>query len=190
MKKILMGSILISSLLSANNSVQVNINDDTLEVGADLYLNKYYDMNNDSNYYLTVRHLRTEEKNDSTQSLTSLGFKLVNPMTDNNGISLGLGMKSVYSNQISQSFFALPLGLNGRIELNELIYIDAEVSYAPRVLSFADAKSFSDFQARINYKILNNGYVYIGGRNVQTKYEDGTKKKFDNTAFLGFEVKF
>jgi hypothetical protein len=190
MKKILMGSLIASTLLLANNSVQVNVNNDTVEFGADLYLNDYYDVNNNSNYFFTINHLRTENSNGPTQSLSSAGIKLVNPMTDDNGISFGLGIKSVYTNQISQTFFAVPLTLNGRIELSEVIYIDAEASYAPKVLSFSDADRYTDMKARINYKVLSNGYVYVGGRYIKTEYENGMEKSYDSTAFLGFEVKF
>lgn len=191
MKKIILGSLVTGSLLLANNSVQVNVNKDTLELGADIYLNKYYNTNNSSNYYLTAGYLRTEgEKNNDDQSLTSVGFKLINPMTDNYGISLGMGMKSVYSTHESDSFLAIPLTLNGRIEFNEVIYFDANISYAPQVLSFMDGESYRDIQARINYKVLADGYIYLGGRNIETKYENNTRVKFDTSAFVGFEIRF
>ena len=190
MKKILIGSIIASTLLLGNNAVEVNINNDTLEVEADIYLNKYYDVSNSSNYYLTLGHLRTENDNEETQSLTTAGLKVINPFTDDNGISFGLGMKSVYTNQLSKTFFALPLSVYGRVEFSEVIYVDAEVSYAPKVLSFSDAKSYTDMKAKFNYKVLADGYVFIGARAIETKYENGTSSKFDTTAFLGFEVKF
>jgi len=192
MKKIILGSLVASSVLLANNSVQVNVNNDTLELGGDIFLNRYYNVNNSSNYYLTARYLRTEaeKKHDDNQTLTSVGFKLVNPMTDNYGISLGLGIKTVYSSHNSESFFAMPLTLNGRIEFNEMLYFDTDLSYSPRVLSFMDGESYRDIQARINYKVLADGYIYLGGRNIETEYENGAKVKFDTSAFVGFDIKF
>ncbi|MGB3750875.1 MAG: YfaZ family outer membrane protein [Arcobacteraceae bacterium] len=191
MKKIILGSLVTGSLLLANNSAQVNVNKDTLELAADIYLNKYYNTNNSSNYYITAGYLRTEgEKNNDDQSLTSVGFKLINPMTNNYGISLGMGIKTVYTTHEAESFLAMPLTLNGRIEFNEMIYFDANVSYSPRVLSFMDAESYRDIQARINYKVLADGYIYLGGRNIETEYENNTRVKFDTSAFVGFEIRF
>jgi len=190
MKKIIAGSLIATSLLLGNNAVEVNINNDTLEVEADIYLNDSYDVSNNSNYYLTVGHIRTENDNAETQSLTTAGLKVLNPFTDDNGISFGLGMKSVYTNQLSKTFFALPLSAYGKIELSEVIYIDAEVSYAPSVLSLSDAKSYTDMKAKLNYKVLENGYVFIGARSIETKYESGITSKFDTSAFIGLEIRF
>lgn len=190
MKKILMGSLLASSLLLANNSLEVNINSDTLEVEADLYLNKHYNVSNDSNYYLTVGHVRTEDDKKETQSLTTAGLKVINPYTDDNGISFGLGIKSVYTNQMSKTFFALPLSGYTRVEMSEVIYIDGEISYAPKVLSFSDARTYTDMKVKFNYKMLSDGYVFLGARSIKTKYENGTTSKFDTAAFVGFEVRF
>ena len=190
MKKILIGSLIATSLLLGNNGVEVNLNDETLEVELDINLNKYYDVSNNSNYYLSAGHLRTEHDNEEIQSLSTVGLKVLNPFTDDHGISLGLGMKSVYTNQLSKTFFALPLSVYGKVEFNEVVYIDAEVSYAPKVLSFGDAESYTDVKAKVNYKVLADGYVFIGARNIETKYENGTRTKFDTTAFAGFEVRF
>jgi len=190
MKKILIGSLIATSLLLGNNAVEVNINNDTLEVEADIYLNDSYDVSNNSNYYLTVGHLRTENDNAETQTLTTAGLKVLNPFTDDNGISFGLGMKSVYTNQLSKTFFALPLSVYGKIEFTEVIYVDAEISYAPKVLSLGDAESYTDMKAKFNYKVLENGYVFIGARSVETKYDSGTTSKYDTSAFVGLEVRF
>ena len=190
MKKILMGSLLASSLLLANSGLEVNINSDTLEVEADIYLNKHYDVSNDSNYYFTFGHLRTESDTTETQSLTTAVFKVINPYTDDNGISIGLGMKSVYTNQMAKTFFALPLSVYTRVEMSEVMYVDAEMSYAPRVLSFSAAHTYTEIKGKFNYKVLSDGYVFVGARSIKAKYDSGKVSKFDNSAFLGFEVRF
>jgi hypothetical protein len=190
MKKILLGSLIATSLLMADNSVDVNVNADTVEVSADVYLNDMYDVNNDSNYYLTLRHLRTEKDNSNAQTLSTVGLKVLNPFTNDNGLSFGLGMKAVYTNQIGKRFLALPLSAYGKIEINELVYIDADLSYAPKVLSFSDADSYVDFRAKVNYKVLADGYIYLGARSITTKYDSGEEEKYDSSAFVGLEVRF
>ncbi|MGK0256387.1 MAG: hypothetical protein ACI81I_001004, partial [Arcobacteraceae bacterium] len=190
MKNILIGSLIASSILMGSNSIQVNTNSDTLEVATDIYLNNSYNLNEGSNYYFTASYLRTEKNDLETQSLSSAGFKVLNPYTNDYGVSFGLGMKAVYSSQSDKRFFATPLILNGKIELNEVMYVDADLSYAPKVLSFSDGKTYQDMKVRFNYKVLSDGYVFVGVRNIETEYEDGKIKEYDNSAFVGLEVKF
>ncbi len=190
MKKILIGSLIASSILIGSNSIQVNINSDTLELSADIHLNTYYHLNNNSNYYFTANYLRIEDNASKTQSFSSAGFKVLNPYTNDNGISIGLGMKAVYSNQNNKSFFATPLRVIATVDINEIMYVDAELSYATKVLSFSDAKTYQEMKVRFNYKVLEDGYVFVGARNIQTKYENGITNKNNDYAFAGLEVKF
>ncbi|MDB2405352.1 hypothetical protein N9W00_00260 [Arcobacteraceae bacterium] len=191
MKKVLLGSALAASLLFASNVAQINVNNDTLEVGGELYLNNAYNVNNSSNYYFTINYLGTEaDTNAPSQKLLSAGLKVLNPFTDDNGISLGIGMKSVYTNQFSKTFFALPLAAYIKYEVNEMIYVDLEASYAPKVLSFSDADNYRDTKIKVNYKVLEDGYAFIGARDITTKYEMTGKVNYDTSAFIGYEVKF
>jgi len=190
MKFILMGSVLASTLLMGSNGLYINVNDDTLELEADIYLNKHYDVSDNSSYYLSLGHLRTENETKKTQPLSTLGFKMSNPYIDDNGISLGLGMKLVYTNHMSKTFFALPLSLYARVEMNEMIYADVNLSYASKVLSFVDAQTYIDMKTRLNYKVSSDGYFFIGARSIETRYKKGHDIKYDNSGFLGFEVRF
>jgi len=191
MKKILLSSIVASTILFASNSAQININNDTLEVRGEFYLNNTYNVNNSSNYYFTAGYLGTESTKDTaSQRLISAGLKVLNPYTDDNGISLGLGIKSVYTNQNDKMFIAIPLAAYGKFEVNDLIYFDLEVAYAPRVLAFSDSEGYTDTRVKVNYKVLEDGYVYIGARDITTKYENSTAISYDTSAFIGYEVRF
>ena len=191
MKKILLGSLFITSMLLASNSVQININNDTLEARGDLYLNNIYNVNDSSNYYFTVSYLGTESDSTHTsQRLTTAGLKVLNPYTDDNGISLGIGMKAVYTNQNAKTFLSMPLCAYAKFELNDLVYFDLEAAYAPRVLSFSNAEGYQDMRIKANYKVLEDGYVYIGARDITTKYESSAEVRYDTSAFVGYEIKF
>jgi len=191
MKKIILSTLVASSLLMGSNSVQININNDTLEVAADIYLNDKYEVNNSSNYYFTASYLRTEDTtSESTASLSSAGFKVLNPYTDDNGASFGMGMKAVYADNNDNLFFAAPLAIYAKYEHNEKIYFDAELSYAPRVLSFSDAETYNDMKFKANYKVLEDGYAFIGYRNIETKYDNMDAIEYDKELFVGYEVKF
>ena len=191
MKRILLSSVIASTLLFASNSAQININNDTVEVGGEIYLNDHYSVNNSSNYYFMMNYLSTEGYDGhSSQSLISSGFKVLNPYTDDNGVSLGIGIKMAYSNNNDNLFFATPLVVFGKYELDERIYFDAEFAYAPRVLSFEDAQKYSDLKFKANYKVLEDGYAFIGYRNIKSEYENGMEITYDESIFVGYEVKF
>jgi len=195
MKKLLIGSLIASSVLFANNNVEINVNNDTLEFSSDMYINDRLNTNSSSNYYFTLRYLKTEEENgDDTQSLTTMGLKVINPYTDDNGLSFGLGIKSVYASNDDKTFVATPLTLYGRYELNETIYFDVEASYASKVLSYQDANTYKDGRVTLNYKVLEDGYIFVGARTIETEYyySDSVTNtiKYDTSAFVGCKVRF
>jgi predicted RNase H-like nuclease len=127
MKKVLLGSIFATSLLYST-TFQININNDTLEVATDLYLNDMYNLNSSSNYYAGLSYLTTErEEGETSQKLTTASFKILNPFTDNNGLSFGLGIKAIDTKENSKKFQAMPLSFYGKWELNEVLYFDLEL---------------------------------------------------------------
>ena len=193
MKKSLLAAALFStSLLFGANSMQININNDTLELNSDFSLNNTLDVNSGGDFYYTLSYLTTKAKdNEENQSLTTMGMKVVNPYVDNYGFSLGIGIKTVYTNQYEKSFSTIPLSLFIKYELNEMFYFDLEGSYAPRVLSFMDAENYRDIKLKANYKILDGGYAYIGARDIEVTYKDQKDAiKYDTSMFFGYEFRF
>jgi len=193
MKKIIAGSLIASSLLWGSNSIELNINNNTLELGADYSLNSSYMLNDDSNYFLTVKYLGSEEENSnkSTQRLLSVGLKVINPYIDDHGFSLGLGMKTVVAdNYSSESFIATPLELFATYNVNEQLSIETQVGYAPKILTFLDGNTYKDAMLKVNYRIIDNGYVYVGGRKIKTEYEDIGTIEYDDSVFFGYKITF
>jgi len=194
MKKFLLSLVTSSTLLFANTA-QININNDTLEVEANLYLNDSYHLNTNSNCYFVTSYLHTDAyKSTPSQSLTTIGIKFINPYTDDNGFSVGIGMNSVYATYDNKSFLATPLSLYGPYELNEMVFFDAKVGYAPRVLSYMDAQDYQDGYIKANYKVLDDGYIYVGLRDIKTTYKITSnidkEIKYDDSVFFGFRVRF
>ncbi len=191
LKKIVVASVLSSSVVFGMGSADININDNTLEVGMEYNLNGSYKLNEKSNYLLTASYLRSEEgSSTSTQTLTTVGVKIMNPYVDDYGFSLGLGIKGVMADNNSQSFVAAPLGVFASYMINEQIHIDGEYDYAPKVLAFSDGETYKEWKLKANYKIIDNGFVYVGARDVTTNYTNGDKYSYDHTAFFGFNVQF
>ena len=191
MKKIIVGSLIASSLVYGINNVDLNVNNNTLEVSGEFSLNEAYELNNDSNYYLTVSFLNSEDKSaTTTEKLASVGFKMLNPYMDDYGFRFGLGIKAVWADNSKEDFVSIPVQLFASYQIDEKISVDTDIAYAPRVLSFLKAQKFTSGKIKLNYKIMDNGYLYIGGRTISTKYENGTTIKYDSSLFVGYQVQF
>ncbi|MDX9742931.1 MAG: YfaZ family outer membrane protein [Arcobacteraceae bacterium] len=191
LKKIIIGSLVVSSALFASGGADININDNTLEVGMEYNLNGSYRLNENSNYLLSASYLRSEEDSaTNTQTLATVGVKIMNPYVDDYGFSLGLGIKAVLADNSPKSFAAAPLGVFASYMVNEQIHLDGEYNYAPKVLSFSDGETYKEWKLKANYRVIDNGFVYVGGRGITTSYTNGTEYSYDHTAFFGFNVQF
>ncbi len=191
LKKIIMGSLVASSVAFGSGAADININDNTLEVGMEYNLNGSYRLNENSNYLLSASYLRSEEDSSTnTQTLTTVGLKVMNPYVDDYGFSLGLGIKGVMADNSPKTFVAAPLGIFASYMVNEQIHLDGEYNYAPKVLAFSDGETYKEWKLKANYKVIDNGFVYVGGRGITTEYTGGTEYTYDRTAFFGFNVQF
>lgn len=193
LKKIVLGSLVASSVAFGSGAAEINVNDETLQVGFEYNLGGSYQLNDNSNYFVTASYLRSEDGNTAvqeTQSLTTLGLKIMNPYVDDYGFSFGLGVKGVSADNSSQTFLAAPLNLFASYMINEQIHLDAEFGYAPKVLTFSDGETYKEWNAKANYKVIDNGFAYLGMRDIDTKYTNGTKISYDDTIFFGFKVQF
>ena len=154
-KKVIASVVLSSSLLLASNSVELNVNNDTLEVLGEYNLNEVYNLSNDANYNFTVSYINSQ-KPDSNKIMAA-GLKIVNPYINDIGVSIGFGAKLVWADNYTDSFMAIPLNLFVNYELNENISFNGNFSYSPSILSFSDAEKYQEFQIKANYKVIDNG---------------------------------
>ena len=192
-KKTILGLAITASSLLASSNAQLNINNNTLELIGEYNLNNTYNLSSDANYNFVVSYLGSEKTAISTRSTdrqVSAGFKMMNPYINDFGFSFGLGIDLVWVNNSSKSFFAVPLSVHGKYELNEQVSFDGFVKYSPSVLSFADAKKYTHANIKANYKIIDNGYVYLGTRMIKTTYSNDTILDFDRNIFFGYKVIF
>jgi hypothetical protein len=192
MKKILIGSLVATSLLFAVDNAQININSDTLEISGEYGLNDSFILDDNSNYSLTLSYLNSEKATvtKAKSKLVSIGLKIMDPYTNDMGFSLGLGMKGAWVDNHSESFFATPLELFARYDINDVISLDLSASYAPKILTHSNGDKYQDTNFKLNYQIIDNGCVYLGIRDIETNYKSGANIKFDDSAFFGYKVQF
>lgn len=191
MKKILVSLCLCTSFLFAQSEAKININDKSLEISADAYLNYFYALDNSSKYYFGVNYIRSENNINKNTALFALNFKVLSEMKSNNNIELGIGVKTVViDNGINEDFVVVPFGLHAVYNLNKQFSIDTNIYYASKVLSFSDAKRYFSYELNANYEIVENAFVFIGGRSIETQYQKIEKIKFDQSVYAGFKFLF
>lgn len=190
-KKIIAGLCLSSSLMFAQSQANININDDSLEVGLDVYMNYFYELDNNSRYYLGANYITTTNELEKDAKYIGVNFRIENESTYDNNYGFGIGMKAVtIDNGGSADFAAIALGIHGKFIINELTHVLANYYYAPKILSFVDANRLSMGEVTLNYKIVNNADVYVGYRKITTGYENSSSVDFEKSVFVGFKFLF
>lgn len=190
-KKIVIANVLSCSLMFGNGLADININNKTVQLGVEYSLENSFNLKSNSNYFFAANYLRSEsDKNNSAQTLASVGVKMMNPYVDNYGFSFGLGIKGVVADNSENTFVALPLGIFASYMINDQFHVDSEFDYAPKVLAFSDGENYKEWNAKLNFKLIENGYLYLGSRGIKTSYSDDKKVSYDNSLFFGFKVQY
>lgn len=190
-KKVIAGLCLSTSLMFAQSEANININDNSLEVGFDAYMNYFYELDNSSKYYLGANYITTENELDKDARYLALNFRLENNSTYDENYGFGIGIKAVsVDDGISADFAAIALGVHGKYIINELVSVEGSYYYAPKILSFFDASRLNMAEVTLNYKIVNNAKIYIGARKIITGYDGSSSIDFDKSAFVGFKFLF
>ncbi len=191
-KKILTTLALSSSILFAANTAEINVNNNTLGLKGEYGINEVYNLSNDAKYYITLEYLSSEEaaETESTDRIVNLGLKMMNPYINDYGVSFGMGINAIWVNNYTDTFVATPLSIFADYAINEDLSIDATLSYSPKILSYSSADNYTELTAKLNYKVIDNGYAYLGYRDISTSYDDGRDIDFDNSIFFGYRLKF
>ena len=188
MKKIIISILLVTSVIFAKNNAEININNNTLELSGEYYL--------DNNSYIMLSFLNTQDKKNrienerNDQQLISAGFKILNSYIHNDNIKFGLGMKSIWVKNYKDDFTTIPLSFYLKYLITENIELDFNFNYGTNVLTFFDGKKYQETMIKANYKIIDKSYIYLGGRYIETKYDDSSVLTFDDNIFFGYKIIF
>lgn len=178
-KKILMGGFLITGLLSAQNSASLNINDEDVELQASLNVNEFIGYGDGTTYTFDANYL-----NADGDGLFGIGLSGENQLQGVYGLRIGFGIKTVFADE----FAAVPLWVKAAyvLPLTDAIPTttwEMSFAYAPKVLSFNDAETYSEFRTQLDMEVVSNIHIFAGYRNIDTDY-----KAFDytfNDSFYG-----
>ena len=196
LKKLL---LITASFVSAFalNSVDININDKDLELGARLDVGQFDYNVEPETIFVGARFLHGDKKHsDLSDSATMHDFYeasfLMKRNISNSDLSVGLGMKVNHT----EKFTTVPLGAEVTYKLPYSdtipIYIGGNVYFAPEILSMNDAKNFLEYHAFIDAEVIKNAFVTVGYRHIDTNYTSnkGGDVSYNKSVYAGFRFEF
>ncbi len=157
--------LILSSLVILNaSSINLNITNDTLETNLKVDIPQNFSIRGDALY------------NDKKNNYYSVGFQangVINPNYSNTKFKLFVDY--VYTKKNS----ALPIGMG--IYDNSLfsnsqysLFANAEIEYAPTVLSFRDAKRFLSSRVEFGISPIQNAKLFVGYRIISFNHNYGS----------------
>ena len=115
-------------------------------------------------------------------------------VNNESGLLAGLGGRAYYldSDVANANGRALGLGgfLNWDIPSVPNLSLRGDVYFAPDVLTWGDIDNFIDFSARVQYRIIEQAWVYAGYRRAMLETEAGVDENIDEGAFIGMMLWF
>ena len=180
----------------AMHTVELNINDKDMEIGAKLDMGQFSDSTEPNTVFIGGKFLHGDEdhsdfvSNSDIQDYFELNFLMKKEI--NESFTMGLGIKANYTDD----FTSFPLGMEVNYQLpfkwSIPVSIGGYLYYAPEVLSIRDAKSFLEYRAEIDAEVITNGHVVVGYRNLDTNYDsnNGGDINYNKSPYIGFRFAF
>ncbi|SFZ97746.1 hypothetical protein MNB_SV-5-814 [hydrothermal vent metagenome] len=184
-KKIIIPTLLLSSILFAQSDVSLNINNEDLEARAAFNLNSTVGYTGGTSYLLDASYLHNDK-----DDLFTVGLSGENSLEAAPGLVFGFGFKAAFA----EDFMAFPL-------LGKVRYIlpfDSDIpttsflasyAYAPSVLTFLDGDSYSELRLEGDVEVISNIHIFGGYRNIDTDYERNDYK-INDSWYGGLKLSF
>lgn len=110
-------------------------------------------------------------------------------VNQSSGILAGLGVRAYYidSEETDSDGKALGLGgfLNWDIPSVPHLSLRGDLYYAPDVLTFDDIEEFIDFSGRVQYRVIEQAWIYAGYRRIKLETELGADTNIEEGGFAG-----
>ncbi|WP_051207277.1 YfaZ family outer membrane protein [Saccharospirillum impatiens] len=123
----------------------------------------------------------------------SAGFNAVDATMANRELIGGIGFKG-FLFDAGEPGFALGVGgfLRWQPDFMNGLGTEAQLYYAPDILSFGDVVAFQEVIARVTYKVLPQARVFVGWHDIAGYYRDttGGPSRIDNTFNVGFRMNY
>lgn len=121
-------------------------------------------------------------------------FFVADNVNKQSGILAGLGGRLYYIDADKRNDKGTAVGLGGFVNWDippvPNLSLRGEFYYAPDVLSFDEVNRYIDFSARVQYRIIEQAWIYAGYRNAEMKGDSGSDQKIDEGFNLGIMLWF
>ncbi len=180
----------------AMHSVELNINDKDLELGAKVDMGQFNDSIDPDTVFIGAKMLHADEKhsdfnkNSEMNDYYEANF-LMQRRVGTSELVIGLGAKI----NVTKNFSSIPIGAEATYKVLDgavPMYLRGAVYFAPEILSMQDAKSFLEYRASLDVEVITNAYVYFGFRSIDTNYDDkkGGNISYNRSVYLGLKFGF
>lgn len=109
-------------------------------------------------------------------------------------ILAGIGGRLYYMDADKGDASGTAMGLGGFInwEIPTVtnLSLRSDFYYAPDVLAFDEVKRYMDFSVRVQYRVIEQAWLYVGYRNAEMKPEQGSNLTIDEGGLLGVMLWF
>jgi hypothetical protein len=166
-KKLLLALSLLTSTITAETSLGLDINNEDVELLVELNFNTLTDYSSGTTYILDASYLYADSDN-----LATIGFSGQNTLQGVEGLTLSFGAKLAFA----EDFIALPLMAKANyalpfIDTIPTTSLTASFAYAPSVLTFVDGETYSELRLEAGMEIISNTHIFAGYRNIDTDYK-------------------
>ncbi|MEA3373888.1 MAG: YfaZ family outer membrane protein [Campylobacterota bacterium] len=196
LKKLALSALIATSAMAMHQG-EININDKDLEAQLRLDMGQFNEVTEPDTVFVGFRYLNADKENSDYSEdpdLYEINFLMQQPVRANNALTLGIGAKFEYTDLGDEDFMALPLGLEASFLLPAdgfvPIYLNGNVYFAPKVLSFKEGERYFEYKISVDAEIIDNGRITAGYRNIETKYKGAGNQDLNNAWFVGFKVAF
>jgi hypothetical protein len=193
LKKLLLGTLLLSSTAYAMHEFELNINNKDLDLHLSLDMGQFNDTIEPDSFMLKARLMKSDIDNARLPDgqvpdvLGELGFVVQSTSAMAPGLMMGMGLKLVYTPLDNQSISALPIGVvtDYTLPLDIVIplHIGGQFYYAPEVLAFERSTRYMEYQANVDVQLMERGLI-------ETPTKDQTNAYYNRSYFVGFKFKF
>ena len=125
--------------------------------------------------------------NSHDRNLISLGLHAKNQSTP---VTFLIGGKSYYSDLNGEDGFGISLGAKASYAFSQELSVQGQLYYSPSVTSFGDNQHYKEAEIKVNYKILPDGQIFLGYRNVTIDLEDIGNAELHKGGFAGVSFSF
>ena len=200
LKKLGIVSLITANALAMHN-LELNINDVDLEAGLRLDMGQFNNAVEPNTTFIGVKYLKADNDHSdynaegfgSPNAYMEVNFLMQRKIQDT-GMYAGLGVKLNYiNNDGSDDFSSIPLSFKfGYIVPSTLpVNVYGEAFYAPKVLSLRKAEGYYEYRLGVDVELIENADVYLGYRDLETKYESGgSYVSYNRSAYIGFRFNF